>query len=84
MRPPCFGSRELYRCVTFFKFIPKTQRGTSHLKFNPPPNTKLKIRQRNFVMQTGRKEYDPHSRIRYIKQLMEFGLPKQEILKHLK
>lgn len=81
-----FGSRELIRCLINLGFLPKKQFGTSHQKYIPPKEKSVSnAGQRSFIIvQTGQKEYDPHARTRYIRQIMNFGFKEEEILKAFK
>lgn len=81
-----FGSKELIRCLLNLGFLPKKQLGTSHQKFIPPKEMTVRNPgQRSFIIvQTGQKEYDPHARTRYIRQIMNFGFKDEEITKAFK
>ncbi|MBI5452159.1 hypothetical protein HY945_01740 [Candidatus Gottesmanbacteria bacterium] len=78
-----FGSKELVRCLFNLGFTPRKQLGTSHQKFIPPyKKIPYNPSQRSFmIVQQGQKEYDPHARTRYIRQIMNFGFSEEEILK---
>ena len=62
-----YGSKELVKCLEKLGFKSNPQNGTSHLKFSAPNGCKIDPGCRDFVMvQTNRKEFDPHARTRYI------------------
>ena len=77
-----FGSKELVRCLTNLHFSAKKQLATSHQKFYPPAQKAVRTPgQRSFIMvQLGQKEYDPHARTRYLRQIMNFGYTQEDIL----
>jgi len=64
-------------------FTPHKQHGTSHQKFFPPQIKRItNPGQRSFIIvQQGQKEFDPHARIRYIRQILNFGFNEEEVLK---
>jgi hypothetical protein len=77
-----FGSKELVRCLTNLHFTAKKQLATSHQKFFPPAQKAVHTAgQRSFIMvQMRQKEYDPHARTRYLRQIMNFGYSEDDIL----
>lgn len=80
-----YGSKELIKCLEKLGFKPNSQNATSHLKFSAPDGVKINVGDRDFIMvQTNRREFDPHARTRYIAQIKKFGFSENEILKHLK
>lgn len=81
----CYGSKELIKCLLKLGFKPNQQNATSHQKFSAPDSCKINIGDRNYVMvQTNRREYDPHARTRYITEIKRLGFSENEILKYLK
>jgi len=86
MRLSAYGSKELERCLLHLGFTPLKQHGTSHQKFIPPKEKAIHSPgQRSFiVIQLGQKEYDPHARTRYIRQIFNFGFTQEEIIIGLK
>ncbi len=82
MRLKAFGSKELVRCLTNLGFIPLKQHATSHQKYIPPKGKSVSNPgQRSFIIvQTGQREYDPHARTRYIRQIMNFGFTQVEVI----
>ena len=78
-----YGSSDLVKCLISLGFTPLKQHGTSHQKYRPP-NHKLKNIPGNrsfIIVQLGQKEFDPHARTRYIRQILNFGYTQEEILK---
>ncbi|MBI2012204.1 hypothetical protein HYS91_05560 [Candidatus Daviesbacteria bacterium] len=60
-----FGSKELIKCLKELGFKPNSQNATSHLKFSVPDGIKINAGDRDFIMiQTNRREFDPHARTR--------------------
>jgi len=81
-----FGSSELIRCLKILGFSPKSQDGTSHVKFEAPSQKESQeSRERPFIIVIlGRKDFDPHSQSRYINQIFQkTGIAKKEIKKCL-
>ncbi len=81
-----FGSKELVHCLSNLRFTAKKQLGTSHQKFFPPPSKAVhNPGQKTFIMvQMGQKEYDPHARTRYLRQIMNFGFEDSEVIRAFK
>ena len=78
-----FGSSDLVKCLYSLGFTPLKQNSTSHQKFRPPGEKQKNIPgQYSFIMvQLGQKEFDPHARTRYIRQIMRFGYTEKEVIK---
>lgn len=81
-----FGSRDLIRCLANLGFTPEKQLGTSHQKFtSPKEKASRNPGQRPFVIvQHGQKQYDPHARTRYLRQVMNLGFTEKEIVEAFK
>lgn len=80
-----FGSKGLIKCLLNLGFIPKKQLGTSHQKFIPPVRKVSNLQQRPFIIvQHGQKEFDPHARTRYLRQIINLGFSEKEIIKAFK
>lgn len=77
-----FGSREFEKCVRALGFTLK-HISSSHAKYIPPPAKNSPGIRPFFIIQLGRRTYDPHSANRYISQLKGFGFTKEEIERNL-
>lgn len=79
-----FGSITLGECLIKLGFTLVKQSGTSHMKFNPPKNNLTpKGVPAYMVIQTNKKQYDPHSCSRYISELVRKGYDRKLILQYL-
>lgn len=79
-----FGSKELVKCVEEFGFKYHSA-NAHHVKYYPPSGKVPPGGIRPFYMiQLGRKTYDPVSAARYISELKKFGYTKEEIEKNIK
>lgn len=78
-----FDSKELIKCVEKFGFTFNSS-NSHHSKCYPPLGKLPPSGIRPFYMiQLGRKTYDPVSASRYISELKKFGYTKEEIEKNL-
>jgi len=76
-----FGSKELQNCVKNLKFAFHSS-NSHHEKYYPPKGVSSPNGVQPFYMiQLGRKAYDPNSCARYISELKKFGFTKDQIEK---
>lgn len=74
-----FGSRELCSALINLGFKKEKQGGTRHLKFSISKKLLQGIRPFIIVI-LNRKNFDPHTRSSYIRQIKKLGFSEKEII----
>lgn len=73
-----FGSRELISCLLCLGFTRKNSPGSSHIKYASPK--KITTGMRPFIIAIlHRKDYDPHTKSSYLKQIQNLGYTSDQI-----
>lgn len=73
-----FGSKELIKCLKNLGFKQQPQVGSRHLKFSSPKKVEVGKRPFIIVLQ-GKKEFDPVTQKKIIKQIELLGYTKKDI-----
>ena len=73
-----FGSRELINCLLCLGFTKKNSTGSSHIKYACHKRITTGIRPFIIVI-LHRKDYDPHTKSSYLKQIQNLGYASDQI-----